>query len=167
MQQVILLDSVNKKFGNKTVLKDVSLTVNQGEVFGFLGPNGAGKTTTIRCIMDFIRPNSGHIQILNNHISNSPNLKQSIGYFAAENQLLEKWNAKQHIEFYRSIKQANKDAYKLLKELDLNANMPVKHMSTGNRQKLGFVLALIGNPQLLILDEPTKDRSRSTPQRSL
>ena len=156
MQCVILLESVNKKFGHKQALKNISLTVTQGEIFGFLGPNGAGKTTAIRCIMDFIRPDTGTIQILNSSISNNPNIKQSIGYFAAENQLLEKWNAKQHIEFYRSVKQADKYAYKLLKELGLDDNMPVKHMSTGNRQKLGFVLALIGNPQLLILDEPTR-----------
>lgn len=156
MQPVISLSSVSKKYGQKQALKNVSIAVNQGEIFGFLGPNGAGKTTTIRCIMDFIRPDSGNIQIFNNSLSDSPNIKQRIGYLAAENQLLDKWNSKQHVEFYRSVKQADKSAYKLLKELDLDTNMPVKHMSTGNRQKLGIVLALIGNPDLLVLDEPTR-----------
>jgi ABC-2 type transport system ATP-binding protein len=156
MQPVIHLSSISKRFGHKQALNNVSIAVNQGEIFGFLGPNGAGKTTTIRCMMDFIRPDTGNISILNKVIANSPNIKQSIGYFAAENQLLEKWNAKQHIEFYRDVKHADKSAYKLLRTLNLDPNMPVKHMSTGNRQTLGFILALIGHPQVLILDEPTR-----------
>ncbi len=156
MQPVISLSSISKRFGHKQALKNVSLTVTQGEIFGFLGPNGAGKTTTIRCMMDFIRPDTGKVEILNKTIANSPDIKQYIGYFAAENQLLEKWDAKQHIEFYCSMKQADKSAYKFLEELDLDDSIPVRHMSTGNRQKLGFILALIGNPRLLILDEPTR-----------
>jgi ABC-2 type transport system ATP-binding protein len=158
MDTVISIDSVTKQFGQQKVLKSISFQVNQGDIFGFLGPNGAGKTTTIRCIMDFIRPDSGRITLLgkDSHVQ-SVEIKKSIGYLPAENQLIEAWNAKQHIDFYSSIRNENSlRILKLVKKLEIALNVPVKHMSSGNRQKLSFLLALVGDPKLLILDEPTR-----------
>lgn len=156
MQPAIALSAISKNFGNKQALKDIDLTVNRGEIFGFLGPNGAGKTTTIRCIMDFIKADSGSISVLGSDMTKNPEVKQLIGYFAAENQLIEKWDTGQHLDFYRSMKDVHADSDELIKALDLDPKVPVKHMSTGNRQKVGLILALVGNPQLLILDEPTR-----------
>jgi ABC-2 type transport system ATP-binding protein len=157
MQQAITITNLNKRFGTKPVLQDVSLNVHQCEIFGFLGPNGAGKTTAIRCVMDFIRPNSGVIKVFDVDAQKDATVTKSlIGYLPADNQLYDKWTAKQHIDFYSAIKGSSSDTQKLVKRLGLKTDLPVKSMSTGNKQKLGFVLALIGQPKLLILDEPTR-----------
>ena len=157
MDQAINITGLNKKYGTKPALKNVSLSVKQGEIFGFLGPNGAGKTTTIRCIMDFIRPDSGSVNVFaKNAQKDTLAIKSMIGYLPADNQLYEKWNAQQHIDFYSSIKGSPAESKKLLAKLGLGPDLQVRHMSTGNRQKLGFILTFIGKPKLLILDEPTK-----------
>ena len=156
MSVVIETSSISKSFGKKQALNNVSLTVNGGEIFGFLGPNGAGKTTTIRTLMDFIRPDSGTVRIFGKDVRDNSALRQDIGYLSADNQLLDRWNAEEHIAFYNSVKGNGANAGELIKRLDLDPKAKAGHMSTGNRQKLGFVLALIGAPKLLILDEPTR-----------
>lgn len=157
MSQAIAITGLNKKYGTKPALKNVSLNVGQGEIFGFLGPNGAGKTTTIRCIMDFIRPDSGSVNVFAKDAQKDAlAIKSMIGYLPADNQLYEKWNARQHIDFYSSIKGSPSESKKLLEKLGLSPDLQVRHMSTGNRQKLSFTLTFIGKPELLILDEPTR-----------
>ncbi len=157
MDQAIDITGLSKSYGTKPALKGVSLQVGQGEIFGFLGPNGAGKTTTIRCVMDFIRPDSGSVSIFGKDAQKDTlAIKSMIGYLPADDQLYEKWTARQHINFYRRIKGSSAESNKLLQKLELNPNLQVRHMSTGNRQKLGFILAFIGKPKLLILDEPTR-----------
>ncbi|MHB1864711.1 MAG: ABC transporter ATP-binding protein [Candidatus Saccharimonadales bacterium] len=157
MDTVISMDAVSKRFGKKRVLKEVDLQVKQGAIFGFLGPNGAGKTTTIRCLMDFIRPNKGTISIFGKDANKHAHLlKKDIGYLPAESQLMEKWNSRQHLDFYTSVKRKGNLNRKIFSDLDLDPKIPVKYLSSGNRQKLGFILSLIGSPKLLILDEPTR-----------
>ena len=157
MNLAIAITGLNKTYGAKPALKNVSLNVEQGEIFGFLGPNGAGKTTTIRCIMDFIRPDSGSVNVFNkNAQKDTLAIKSMIGYLPADNQLYDKWNARQHIDFYSSIKGSSSESKRLLEKLGLSPDVQVRRLSTGNRQKLGFVLAFIGKPKLLILDEPTR-----------
>ena len=155
---VLSISSLAKSYGHEKALENISFQVKKGEIFGFLGPNGAGKTTTIRCIMDFIRPDKGWIKVLgqDSHQQATP-LKTAIGYMPSDGQLIDRWNSVEHLRFYRSIRQnSNKNINQLVRALDLNPRTLVKQLSSGNRQKLGFILSLVGNPELLILDEPTK-----------
>ncbi|HSX02334.1 MAG TPA: ABC transporter ATP-binding protein [Candidatus Saccharimonadia bacterium] len=156
MNAVVIKD-VTKRFGLKRALQGINLTVPAGSIYGFLGPNGAGKTTTIRCLMDFIRPSSGTIEVFGRDSRlESAAIKRQVGFLSADSQLYLHWSAAQHIGFYRQARGAAPDAQKLLHQLELPANVPVKNLSSGNRQKLGFVLALMHRPQLLVLDEPTR-----------
>jgi ABC-2 type transport system ATP-binding protein len=108
--------------------------------------------------MDFIRPDKGQNSVLGQDAHRqATSLKTSIGYMSSDSQLIDHWNSIEHLRFYRSIRQhANKTINELVRALDLNPRIAVKQMSSGNRQKLGFILSLVGNPELLILDEPTK-----------
>lgn len=156
MPAVIQIKHISKHFGSVTALRGVSLEVPQGSIYGFLGPNGAGKTTTIRCLMDFIRPDSGVIKILGKDAhSNGVELKQSIGYLPASGSLYGNWSGQEHIDFAAKLRRVDPNP-SLAKQLDLNLKTKVSLLSTGNRQKLMIVLALLGNPALLLLDEPTK-----------
>ncbi|MFI5240138.1 MAG: ABC transporter ATP-binding protein [Candidatus Saccharimonadia bacterium] len=155
--QAISINNLDKSYGKRKALNHLTLAVEIGEIFGFLGPNGAGKTTTIRCLMNFIRPDSGEVSIFGKDAQHdSVQVKKDIGFLSADNQLYEKWNANQHIEFLGSIRGGENNAKSLLARLDLDPNMQLRHLSSGNKQKLGLILALMNNPRLLVLDEPTK-----------
>ena len=152
----IKISNVSKQYGHAAALSGVSLSVEAGEIFGFLGPNGAGKTTTIRCLMDFIRPNSGSISIFGlDAQADSVKVKRQVGFLSADSQLYANWNAHQHISFIQSVRGGTNTSAELLKRLDLDPAVPVHRLSTGNKQKLGLVLALMNRPKLVILDEPS------------
>ncbi len=156
MAAVLRLHNVTKTYSNGRGIHNVSFQINPGEIFGFLGPNGAGKTTTIRCIMDFIRPQEGTISVSGHDAQNESALvKQLIGYLPAESQLYEHWTGAEHVAFYANTRKTAKPA-ELASRLGLDLTMQVRNLSTGNRQKLAFLLAVMGKPKLLILDEPTK-----------
>lgn len=154
------LHELQKHFGRgkglvKAVEK-VSFTLPQGEIFGFLGPNGAGKTTTIRCIMDFIRPTSGLIKIFGKDAQkDAVDLKRYVGYLSGNVRLHKHWTGQEHIDYFSKINDGAEGADHLIERLDFNAKLKTKQLSSGNRQKLGIILALMHNPALIILDEPT------------
>lgn len=152
----VQLQGVYKHYGKVKALDGVSLSVEQGQIFGFLGPNGAGKTTTIRCLMDFIRPSKGEVKIFGHDSQESSvELKNLIGYLPADAYLYANWTGQQHLRFASSLRGSKPDE-SLAQKLGLNLATPVKQLSTGNRQKLSIALAMAGQPKLLILDEPTK-----------
>ena len=156
----IEITNLKKYFGvgKKRVkaVDDVSFSVKRGEIFGFLGKNGAGKTTTIRCLMDFIRPTDGTVSMLGEDAQISAiGLKHRVGYLAGNVHLHNHWTGQEHIDYYAGIS-SNKCASKdLIKRLGFDPRMKTKQLSSGNRQKLGIILALMHNPDLIILDEPT------------
>lgn len=153
----IKIKKISKNFGKKTALHNVSFDVPEGQIFGFLGPNGAGKTTTIRCVMDFIKPTSGTIEILGQDAhKDSAVLKQSIGFLSSDSQLNPNWTSQDHINLFESTKGATTELAQMLKLLDLDTGIKVKTLSSGNKQKLAIVLAFIGNPRLIVMDEPTR-----------
>jgi len=153
----IKISNVSKRYGHSAALSGVSLEVEAGEIYGFLGPNGAGKTTTIRCLMDFIRPNEGSISIFGlDARGDSVEVKRQVGFLSADNQLYSKWNARQHIDLIAGVRGGTDNSAALIKRLGLDPEVPVHHLSSGNQQKLGLILALMTNPKLVILDEPTK-----------
>lgn len=151
------IKQLDKHFGAKPVLEQLSIDVEQGEIFGYLGPNGAGKTTTIRCILDFIRPSSGHVKVLGHDAQTSTDARGHLSYLSSENHLYRNWTGKQHIEYLRLLRPVNQERIdSLIGLLDFDGTIKVHHLSTGNRQKLGIILALAPISKLLILDEPTR-----------
>ncbi|MDP3965084.1 MAG: ABC transporter ATP-binding protein [bacterium] len=152
----IEVHDLSKHFGAVKAVDGISFEVAPGEIFGFLGPNGAGKTTTIRTMMDFMRPTSGAISILGkDSVKDSVELKKRIGYLSGYVRLYDKWTGQEHIDFVRSMNARSDKADELVSRLDFNPRMKTKQLSSGNRQKLGIIMAFMLQPELLILDEPT------------
>jgi ABC-2 type transport system ATP-binding protein len=153
---VISVQNLKKHFGNAKAVDDISFSVEKGEIFGFLGPNGAGKTTTIRCLMNFIWPTAGNISVLGlDAQTESAELKNKIGYLPGNVKLYDSWTGKEHIEFISDLRGGKKESIDLVDKLDFNPKIKTKHLSTGNRQKLGLIMALMHKPEIVILDEPT------------
>ncbi len=156
---LLQVKNLSKKFGNLQALDNVSFTIEKGEIFGFLGPNGAGKSTTIRIIMGFLHPTAGSIEVFGqDSVADAVELKNKIGYVAAEPVLYQDWTVDDHIQFLVNVRgaQIKASAEKLKKILELDGKKKVKQLSTGNQQKLAITLALCINPPLLVLDEPTR-----------
>lgn len=151
-----------KDFSRKEVpaLQSLTLSVGQGEVFGFLGPNGAGKSTTIKLLLDLIRPTTGTLSINGQHVSNKA-VRALIGYLPENPYFYDHLSARELLWFGgkscglddRTIEQRT---IKLLTDLDLiNAmSRPLRSYSKGMVQRAGLALALIHDPTILILDEP-------------
>lgn len=153
---VIQIKDLKKHFGKVKAVDGISFNVGKGEVFGFLGPNGAGKTTTIRCIMNFLYPTSGSVTMLGkDSIKDSVFLKSKIGYLPGNVSLNNNWTGKSHIEYIEAIRGKSKNARELAEKFDLDLSKKFKNLSSGNKQKLGLVLALMSSPEIIIMDEPT------------
>lgn len=153
---VIEIQNLTKKFGDVVAIDDASFSVEKGGVFGFLGPNGAGKTTIIRCLMDFIRPDSGSVSVFGlDAQKNSVEIKNRIGYLSGEIDLYGSWTVRRHIDFFRKIHSTHDVADDLVSLFSLDLGKKAKNLSSGNKQKLGLVLAFMFEPDLVILDEPT------------
>jgi len=153
---IIEVKNLKKYFGKTRAVDDISFAVEKGEIFGFLGPNGAGKTTTIRCLLDFLRPTSGKINILGLDANkNSDQIKHKISYLSGDVRLYDGWTGEDHIKFLEALRGQKSIAEKLISDLNFNPRMKFKNLSSGNKQKLGLILALMFEPKLLIMDEPT------------
>lgn len=156
MSVAIGIKDLTKRYSNGRGVEGVNLEVNSGEIFGFLGPNGAGKTTTIRCIMDFIRPQTGSIRVFGKDAQqDSVTVKRLVGYLPAENQLYPNWTGQEHIDFYIKTRGISENS-NIAKRLGLDTSVLSHQLSTGNKQKLALTLALLGTPKLIVMDEPTK-----------
>ena len=148
--------------GSVKAVDDVSLTVKEGEIFGFLGPNGAGKTTTIKMIVGLLQPTYGSVHIDDIDVLTSPvEAKMKMGYVADEPLVMEKITGVQYLNMISDVflvppKTRAERALKLLQNFKLSDAVkdPVSTYSHGMRQKLSLVAALIHNPDLWILDEP-------------
>lgn len=153
---IIKFNHLVKSYGSKKAVDDISFAIQKGEIFGFLGPNGAGKTTTIRCLMDFVRPDGGSVKIGGLKAqADSVAVKRKIGYLPADYYHYDKWSGQEHIDFACRLRGCAPDT-ELIAKLQFDARTKVKYLSTGNQQKLGIVLALLGKPDILVLDEPTR-----------
>lgn len=153
----IKISGLSKSFGQHMAIEDVSFSVKKGEIFGFLGPNGAGKTTTIRCMMNFLAPDAGEISVLGKDAQrDSVAVKNKIGYVASDYHLVDRWTAREHIDYITKLRGAQGNYEELLRQFSLDLDRKVKVLSTGNRQKLNIILGLIGEPRVLVLDEPTQ-----------
>jgi len=157
---VLEIKDVHKHLGTRNIIKGISLSVKEGEIFGFLGPNGAGKTTTIRMIVGLIAPNKGSITILGHDIQhNRENALKEVGAVVENPELYTyltgKENLKQLARIYKNISDKDIDEVVSLVGLTDRINDKVKKYSLGMKQRLGLAESLLANPKLLILDEPT------------
>lgn len=152
----IEITNLRKHFGATKAVDNISLAVEPGEIFGFLGPNGAGKTTTIRCLMDFIRPTSGQVRLLGqDNRQAAVELKHRIGYLSGYVRLYDKWTGWDHVRFFQKFNGRADSSEEMIRRLDFDPSKKAGQLSSGNRQKLGILLALMHEPELLILDETT------------
>lgn len=155
----IELTGVTKRFDDVVAVRDLDLTVEEGEIFGFLGPNGAGKSTTINMILDLVRPSAGQIRVLGGHArEDSVAIRRRTGVLPEGFGVYERLTGRQHIEFAIESKEAFNDAPEaVLKRVGLEdaADRAAGGYSQGMRQRLALGMALIGSPDLLILDEPS------------
>lgn len=156
MANVIVIKDFKKYFGKLHAVDGINLEVGKGEVFGFLGPNGAGKSTTIRCLMGFNKLTEGKISVFGYDMSiNSKEAKKQIGYLPGNVKLYDNWTGWDHIRFFENVRGKSSNLNDLLERLDFNPDLKFRHLSSGNKQKLGLILALMNEPKLLVMDEPT------------
>jgi len=159
MNAAISLENVKKTLGNREILKGISFTVNTGDIFGYLGPNGAGKTTTIRILLGLFKANSGKLDILGQDI-NLSETRRKIGFILDSDGLYDSMTAEENLIYYSKIyglPKAGKRIDELLGTMDLGdrAKDRVSTYSRGMRQRLALARAMVHNPDILILDEPT------------
>lgn len=157
-KNILEIKNLTKYYGKVLGVKDLSLTLNDGEIFGFIGPNGAGKSTTIRCIMNLINKTEGTVLLNGKELDKDEvSLKELIGYLPSEIHLYEDLTVKQILNYHESFykKSIHKRRRELVKRLQLDESKKIEDLSLGNLKKLGIVLAFAHEPKLLILDEPT------------
>ncbi len=155
---VIKTHNLSKSYGAFEALKDLNLSVQRGEIFGYLGPNGAGKTTTIRMLLDLIRPTSGKATILGMDAqADSVDLHRKIGFLPGELALWNNQKSGDIVHYFGQIRGGVDMDYvhELTELLQFDMGKKVREYSSGNKRKLGLILALMNKPELLILDEPT------------
>ena len=155
---VIELKKLKKYYGKSKGIEDVSLKINKGEIYGFIGPNGAGKSTTIRTIIGLINKNSGEILINGKELdTHDTNLKQTFGYLPSEINLYGDMTIKEIFNYHESFykRDLSKKRRELIKLLKIDENKKIEDLSLGNLKKVGIVLSLMHEPEILILDEPT------------
>jgi ABC-2 type transport system ATP-binding protein len=161
MTPSIVVNQVSKSFGKKEVLQNVDLTVVPGQIYGLIGPSGSGKTTLVKLIVGMDRPTKGDVRVLDTAV---PNLKllQKIGYMAQSDALYSDLTARENLAFFASLFKLNKQeqskriAYAAdLVNLTAELSKKVQAFSGGMKRRLSLAIALIQDPQVLVLDEPT------------
>jgi ABC-2 type transport system ATP-binding protein len=158
MAEAILTDALSKDYGDVKALDNLDLEVRVGEIFGFLGPNGAGKTTTIRLLLDIIRPNSGHVEVLGlDPRTQGVELRSRVGYLPGDFIVDGRQTSREFLTFLGNLRGGLSDTamINLADRLDLDLGARIGSLSKGNRQKVGLVQAFMHDAELLILDEPT------------
>lgn len=156
-EPAIVIENLVKTYGKVQAVRDISMSIERGEIFGFLGPNGAGKTTTIRCLLDVIRPSSGAIRVLGLDAQRDRHaMHQHIGYLPGDVRLPGRMTGRQIISYFARLQGREPVLLKdLVERFDVEMKRPLKGYSKGMRQKIGIVLAFMCDPDILILDEPT------------
>jgi len=151
--------SLTKRFGDVVAVRDLDLTVEEGEVYGFLGPNGAGKSTTINLLLDFMRPSEGSATVLGHDAqAESRTVRERIGILPEGFSLYDRLTGREHLSFTVDAKDADDDPDALLEQVGLSAEDAERRVggySKGMTQRLALGCALVGDPDLLILDEPS------------
>ena len=157
----ININKVNKFYGNQQALTNVSFSLNKGEIVGFLGPNGAGKSTLMKIITCYLEQDSGKVQVCDlDTIEQNLKVKAKIGYLPENNPLYTHMYIKEYLTFVGRIykvENLNNRVTEIIQQTGLTAeqNKKIDELSKGFKQRVGLAAALIHNPEILILDEPT------------
>ncbi|MCX7921166.1 MAG: ABC transporter ATP-binding protein [Clostridia bacterium] len=160
---MIEIQNLTKSYGQIKAVNDISFTVEKGEILGFLGPNGAGKSTTMNIITGFIPSTEGTVKVCGYDIMENPKeVKRRIGYLPEQPPLYVDMTVQEYLDFASELKMVDKkqkksqmaDILELVKLGDVR-NRLIKNLSKGYKQRVGLAQALLGNPDVLILDEPT------------
>ncbi len=155
----IEVKNIYKSYGRQKVLDDVSFQIGKGEITGLLGPNGAGKSTLMKVITGYIKPDSGTVKVMGMDVADQPlEIKKHIGYLPEHNPLYLDMYVKEYLTFVASVYQAdNSRIEQVINDTGLTpeAHKKIGQLSKGYRQRTGLAAALIHDPDILILDEPT------------
>ncbi len=159
---MIEVKHLTKRYGSHCAVNDISFRVEEGEILGFLGPNGAGKSTTMNILTGYLSATEGTVSINGHDILDDPNeAKASIGYLPEQPPLYLDMTVREYLDFVFDLKKCKFNRAKHIAEIcklmriDHVYHRLIKNLSKGYRQRVGFAQALIGNPPVLILDEPT------------
>jgi ABC-2 type transport system ATP-binding protein len=156
--RALIVKGLRKRFKDVQAVDGVDLEVRTGECFGLLGPNGAGKTTTIEICEGLTQPDAGEVEVLGLRWDrDAPQLRQRLGIQLQETQLAEKVTVRETLELFRSFFEQGPGATEVmaLVQLEEKADARVGTLSGGQKQRLALACALVGDPDLLFLDEPT------------
>lgn len=160
MKNIVEIKNFKMQFGNKTVIKDLSFDVKAGEIFGLLGSNGSGKTTTLRALLGFYEPTKGEL-LINGKKYDPEDTSITIGYLPEERGLYKKETVLDNMVYFgelKGLKDPKDWSMKYLKRVKLEdkATEKLEKLSGGQQQKVQLGVTIMGDPKLLILDEPTK-----------
>lgn len=155
----ILISSLTKSYGNQKALDSVSFSIKKGEVVGLLGPNGAGKSTLMKSVTGAILPDSGEIKIDEFSVLNQPiETKKRIGFLPENNPLYYEMYVREYLKFVANIRKEKKESIEeVIKKVGLTpeSHKKIGQLSKGYKQRVGLAQAILSNPEILILDEPT------------
>ena len=157
----ISIKNINKSFDNQKVLSDISFTIEKGEIVGFLGTNGAGKSTLMKIITSYISQDSGKVEVCNfDTLEEEIESKKRIGYLPENNPLYKEMYIKEYLNFVASIYKIEDKKQRIEQiiqkvRLQVEQHKKIGELSKGYQQRIGLAAALIHNPEVLILDEPT------------
>lgn len=151
-------EKLSKYYGEHLGMKDVTLEVEEGEVFGFIGPNGAGKSTMIRAVLGLLIPTSGSAKIFGMDIdTHGAEIRKQIGYLPSEVNYYDEMSSRElleyHSRFYGEVNHA--EIERLADHFELDLDKPITDLSFGNKKKCAIIQSVLHNPKLLIMDEPT------------
>lgn len=155
----ISVQNLSKKYGQQLALDNVNLNIDKNEVIGLLGPNGAGKSTLMKCIVSAVNPSSGHITIDEKKVQDFPlETKSLIGYLPENNPLYHDMYVKEYLGFVANIRKiGNEQIQQVIHSVGIDAEQhkKIKALSKGYKQRVGLAQAILHEPEILILDEPT------------
>ena len=159
INKIIEISHLSKFYGRSRGIEDISIEVRQGDIFGFIGPNGAGKSTTIRILLNLIFPTSGNGRIFGmDMVRDSKKIRSMVGYVPSDANLYDRMRVHEFLKFsadFYGLKDVEKRIGKLTEIFDLDPGRKIPELSMGNRKKVYIIQAIIHQPALLILDEPT------------
>lgn len=158
MADVIKIENLTKSYGKKRGVTDISLTVKEGEIFGFIGPNGAGKSTTIRSMLGFLNFDKGAITILGkDSVKEHVGILKEVGYMPSEALFYPTMKVSEVIKFAADARglDCREEAEMLCERLQLDTGKRIKELSLGNRKKVSIVCAMQHKPKLFVFDEPS------------
>jgi ABC-2 type transport system ATP-binding protein len=150
-------EGLTKDYGSGHGVFELDLEVREGEIVGFLGPNGAGKSTTMRVLLGLARPTAGRAELLGHDVATDGlAARRRVGYLAGDFELYEQFTGEDVLAYFARLRggAAAGRIGELADRFDADLRRPVRELSTGNRQKLGLIQAFMGDPELLVLDEP-------------